>query len=117
MISLVFLVTSIVLVAVSQLMLKQGVVVRERKGAAAGGMLKMLFEPWVFGGLALNGVAAGFWLIAISRLELSYAFPFLSLNYILIPLGASYFFKENISRYRMIGIGVICLGVIMIAFS
>lgn len=115
-----YAILSIVLVAVSQLIFKRGVtLIGERDWSDQGPMkyIKMLFQPHIFLGLALNGIAAALWLLALSKLELSYIFPFLSLNYLLIPVGAAIFLKESLSRYRVAGIGIICIGLFFIAFS
>lgn len=79
--------------------------------------VKMALQPHIFGGLALNGFAAISWLLALSHLELSYVFPYLSLNYILIPIGAYFLFKEELSTRKFIGIGIICCGIFLIALS
>ncbi|MDX1907262.1 MAG: EamA family transporter [Bacteroidia bacterium] len=118
---MIYVVISLLLVTTSQLMFKKGIISVEKSGPAQGGalagILRMVFHPMVFGGLACNGLAAFFWLLALSKLDLSYIFPFLSLNYILIPAGAALFFGEKLSRYRIIGIVIICAGLFLIAFS
>jgi len=113
-----YVILSIVLVATSQFLFKKGVShsVSERSSAMQKA-LAIFFQPAILGGLFLNGIAAFFWLLALSDLELSYIFPFLALNYIIVPLGASIFYKEEITRMRIFGIVVICIGVIVIAFS
>lgn len=78
---------------------------------------KYMTQPALWIGLLLNGFAAFFWLIALSLVDLSYAFPFLSLNYIFIPLGAVILFQERLSPARIAGICVICIGLFLIAVS
>ncbi|MDX2245501.1 MAG: EamA family transporter [Bacteroidia bacterium] len=116
----IYLFTSILLVTLSQFAFKKGVSLPE-EGSESKGMvakiIQMLFQKHILAGLFLNGVAAVFWLLALSDLELSYVFPFLSLNYILVPLGAWIFYQEKLSFHRKAGIGIICLGIFLIAFS
>ncbi len=115
-----YAILSILVVALSQLIFKRGVSLLSQKEWAVSGVAKyvaMVFQPHIFWGLALNGLAAALWLLALSKLELSYIFPFLSLNYLLIPVGAAIFLKESLSPYRIAGICIICLGLFFIAFS
>lgn len=109
------------MVAASQFLFKRGVGIlaempeKENKGIVD--YVKMVFQPHIFFGLALNGFAAVSWLLALSHLELSYVFPYLSLNYILIPIGAYFLFKEELSAKKFIGIAIICCGIFLIALS
>jgi multidrug transporter EmrE-like cation transporter len=77
----------------------------------------MVTSPWVIGGLAVYGVGVISWLFALSHLELSYAYPFSSLGYVGIILGSYFLFKERISAIRLVGIGVIILGLLIISQS
>ncbi|MEL7339623.1 MAG: hypothetical protein AAGM67_03985 [Bacteroidota bacterium] len=117
----IYLVLSIVMVAASQFLFKKGVeILAERpKDEDAGlmGYVKMVFQPHIFIGLALNGFAAVSWLLALSHLELSYVFPYLSLNYILVPVGAYFLFREALSVRKFVGIAIICGGIFLIALS
>lgn len=120
--SIIYVIASILLVTVSQLLFKKGVSQLAGQPKPPGQsrvrhLVGMVFQPMIFGGLFLNGLAAIFWLLALSRLELSYIFPFLSLNYILIPVGAALFLGEHLSRYRRIGIAIICGGIFLVALS
>lgn len=114
-----YLISSILLVTVSQLFFKKGVTkVSEHQAEGIRAKITFaLFQKDIMIGLFLNGVAAVLWLLTLSKLELSYVFPFLSLNYILIPVAAYFLYKEEISNYRKAGIAIICIGIFIIAFS
>jgi drug/metabolite transporter (DMT)-like permease len=56
-------------------------------------------------------------LVVLSRVDLSFAYPFLSLAYVVATLYAYFAFHEDVSAYRIGGIGLICLGTILIARS
>ncbi|PSR13193.1 MAG: hypothetical protein DA408_00300 [Bacteroidetes bacterium] len=118
---LVYAVASISLILVSQILFKKGVLYLELRPDSSAGLLlrlwRMVFQKHIFSGLSLNVVAAGCWLLALSHLELSFVFPFLSLNYILIPVFSTILFHEQLSNYRLLGIGVICTGIFLIALS
>ncbi|MEZ4774695.1 MAG: EamA family transporter [Bacteroidia bacterium] len=116
----IYIFSSITLVTLAQFAFKKGVSVPEAEGPDKGMISKiiaMIFQKHIIAGLILNALAAFFWLLVLSGLELSYAFPFLSLSYILVPLGAWLFYKENLTVYRKVGIGIICVGIFLIAFS
>ena len=57
------------------------------------------------------------WMVVLSRLEVGYAYPFLSLGYVVAAVAGYYFLGESLSILRIAGILVICLGVFMVARS
>jgi multidrug transporter EmrE-like cation transporter len=79
--------------------------------------IDVLSNPWVLTGLACYVLSVGVWLVVLSRVEVSFAYPFLSIGYAVTALIAYFYFGENVSMMRISGIGVICLGVAMIARS
>ena len=117
----IYLFLSILLVTCSQFLFKRGVnsLPKGVEGQKKGLMdyVRMVFQRHIFLGFALNGLAAVAWLLALSHLELSYVFPYLSLNYILIPVGAHFLFNEKLSLTKSIGITIICGGIFLIALS
>jgi drug/metabolite transporter (DMT)-like permease len=76
--------------------------------AGAGGVLT---------GLAFYGFSTVLWLYALSRVELSYAFPFLSLALVAIMIGARVGLAERLRSTRLIGVAFIVLGVILVGLS
>ncbi len=72
---------------------------------------RVLVRPLVVVGLGLYGLSAFLWLIVLSRVELSYAYPMISLNYVLV-IGLSWaIFHERLSWSKFLGTLIICLGV------
>lgn len=63
------------------------------------------------GSTALLGLGLLFWMIVLTKVELSLAYPLLSINYVLILLGARYLFKEKIPLQRWLGVFIILIGV------
>jgi len=80
-------------------------------------LAQAITDPRILGGLALNGVAALGWIVALRQLEISYLFPLLSINYLVVPVGAWWFFQETVSPRRRLAIVVICVGVALCLFS
>jgi len=104
-----------------QLAIKLGV---NRLGAAAmvaagpASILMTAFRsPLVWLGLALYGVGALAWILVLTRLDLSLAYPFLALNFVLITVVSRLFLGEAIPGLRWGGIIVICFGILLIARS
>jgi multidrug transporter EmrE-like cation transporter len=53
----------------------------------------------------------------LSRVELSFAYPFLSLAYVVVAAYAYFVFKEDVNNFRIAGIALICMGTILISRS
>jgi drug/metabolite transporter (DMT)-like permease len=75
----------------------------------------ILQSPLVLVGLVLYGIGSLAWIAVLARMDLSYAYPFLALNFILITLVSRLALGETIPTTRWIGIVVICLGIVLIA--
>ena len=57
------------------------------------------------------------WILALSRVEVSVAYPLLSIGYIVNAIAAWYLFGEAVSPMRITGIGIIVIGVYVVARS
>ena len=110
---------SVAIGAFAQIALKSAVSGPLGGGNAAASFwwLTLLRSGWLWLYLACCGAATGLWLLALSGLNISYAFPMLSVSYVLVAVLARVFLKEAVSMRRWIAIGVICCGVILIARS
>jgi drug/metabolite transporter (DMT)-like permease len=79
--------------------------------------LRIATSPWVILGLAIYASGTFFWLVALSRVELSFAYPFASLSYVLILAASWAFLGETVSLLRLAGVVTICLGVLIVSQS
>jgi multidrug transporter EmrE-like cation transporter len=77
----------------------------------------ILRTPMVLAGLALYAVGAVAWIAVLRRMDLSYAYPFLALNFVLIALVSQFILGESVPLVRWLGIGAICVGLLLIANS
>ena len=68
-------------------------------------------------GMVLYGLSFVLWVKVLSKVELSYAYPLVSLGYIVIMVFSYFYFKEEISFYRAIGVSFIAIGVVFVARS
>lgn len=114
----VFIAFSTVFGICGQLMLKHGMSRMGSVNAVGGSLIRgIITSPWVIGGLVVYGLGVINWLLALSHLELSYAYPFASLSYIGIIIGSYFIFKERITMLRVAGIAVIIAGVLVTSLS
>lgn len=89
-----------------------------RMGSGVPGLVTaILTSPLLLAGLVLYGVGALAWIAVLSRLNLSTAYPFLALNFVLIALVSRFFLGEEIPILRWIGIGCIVVGILFVARS
>lgn len=78
-----------------------------------GYVITLLQSPWVISGFVSAFLAAVSWMLALSHFPLSYAYPFMSLSFILVPFFSALFFKEVIQVPQLVGLFFIVLGVII----
>lgn len=79
--------------------------------------MKLALEPHILGGIACYVVSVVVWILALSRVEVSVAYPMLSIGYVVNAVAAYYLFGEAVSATRLAGIGVIVFGVFIVARS
>jgi len=77
--------------------------------------IKILLNPFVIAGLVGFFVSMLIWLYVLSRMELSFAYPFVALNYVLILFGSYFLFKETITPIKIVGVVTIIIGVCLVA--
>lgn len=82
-----------------------------------GVFLRAAVNPYVILGLFCYGTGFLVWLIVLAKAEVSYAYPMISLGYVLTAVLAWQLFGENITVTRMAGIVITCLGVFIISQS
>jgi drug/metabolite transporter (DMT)-like permease len=79
--------------------------------------LRAARNPYVLVGLFCYGTGFLVWLIVLAKAEVSYAYPMISLGYVLTAIMAWHLFGENVTLTRLAGIFITCLGVFIIARS
>ena len=107
--------------AAAQIMLKKGMLsvgaVSFEGGALAGAAIRMAINPYIVMGLFTFVISMASHLVVLSRVELSFAYPFLSLAYVVVAVYAYVVFQEDLNAYRIAGISLICCGTVLIAQS
>jgi drug/metabolite transporter (DMT)-like permease len=116
-----FIFTGIMLNALAQLLLKAGTnavgAIHLDSGHLLPTAIKLATQLPILGGLACYVVSVGVWIIGLSRIDVTIAYPLLSLGYIVNAIGAWYFLGETMSMQRLLAVGVIIVGVALLARS
>ena len=119
--SLALIVTGVLLNAVAQLALKAGVKDLGPIGLSLDQVWpvssRLMAEPYLWTGLGWYGVCVVIWILALSRVEVSIAYPMLSLGYVVNAAAAWWLFGEALGPMRLLGIGIIIVGVYILARS
>jgi multidrug transporter EmrE-like cation transporter len=118
-ISFSLIMTGVLLNAAAQLLLKAGTNAVGRFEFSLANIvpvgMKLAFEPHIVGGLACYVVSVVVWIMGLSRVEVSIAYPMLSVGYILNAVAAWYLFGESMTAQKLVGIAFIVLGVFLVA--
>lgn len=121
LISFLLILTGVLLNAAAQLLLKAGTTRVGEIPLSAHGVLaagwRLAFEPHILGGIACYVVSVVVWILALSRVPVSVAYPMLSIGYVVNALAAWLWLGESVSLVRIAGIGIIILGVFIVARS
>lgn len=113
---------SIALSAVAQVLLKLGMTDGDVRGAIASGspigiVQAVLLSPGVVGGLVLYGLGTVLWLAVLARAELSQAYPFVGLSFVLTAAMGYFLFADALTLGRIAGIALIVAGVVLVGRS
>jgi len=101
-----------------QLCIKRGMlIVSEEHAGIIVTLFRGLTNIWVILGLLFAVIAAFAWMIALSKMALGYAYPFLSITFPIVVILSSIIFKESISINTYIGLGFIVIGLIIASFG
>lgn len=107
--------------AAAQLMLKHGMMSLGQINFSSDTFIQKLFQivfnPWVFAGLSTFVISMASHLYVLSKVDLSYAYPFLSLAYVAVAVFAWLLFNEELGGLKIAGIAFICIGTVLIAQS
>ena len=120
-VSFSFLMAGVLLNAAAQLFLKAGT---NRIGEFAFSLenvmpigMKVASSPFILSGLACYGVSVVVWILGLSRVPVSIAYPMLSVGYIVNAFAAWFLFGESVTAQKLVGIGFIVVGVYLVARS
>ena len=119
--ALIYILAAVLASAVGQLVLKKGMgsmgALTLDAGHLGGILARIITNPYVLLGLAIYACGTLFWLVALSRVDLSYAYPFVSFSYVVMLIASWLLLNEHISLLRIAGSAVVILGVLLISRS
>ncbi|MFN2590093.1 MAG: EamA family transporter [Actinomycetota bacterium] len=112
---------SVLLAALAQLTLKHGMTQIARHGGAlefgtpVETVRRIVTNASVLGGLALFVLSASVWLVVLSRVSLSFAYPFVSLTYVMILLFDRFVLRDPVPGLRWGGVALIVAGIVLVS--
>ena len=119
LVSFSLIIIGVLLNAASQLLLKAGTNTIGHFEFSAENIMpigwKLATEWHIVMALTFYAISVVIWILALSRVQVSIAYPMISLGYVVGAVAAWWFFNEALNPTKMIGIGVIILGVVIIS--
>jgi len=112
--SYVYVAATVMLTVYGQLVIKWQVAEAARQGEPAeraAFLLGLLINPWIVSALAAAFGAALCWMLAVVKLDLSHAYPFVSLSFVLVLFLSAGLFGEPLSLAKISGVALILAGV------
>lgn len=82
-------------------------------GAKIGFLFGLLLNPWIVSGFLAAFLASLCWMAAMTKFNLSHAYPFMGLSFVLVLFGSGIFFGEAVSALKITGTALIVLGIIV----
>lgn len=105
-----------------QLMLKSamneiGHIGVQELGSPGSTVARAAREPRLWTGLGLFGVSALFWLVVLSRIPLSVAYPSVGMSYVFVVLFSRLWLHEHVPPLRWVGAAIVVIGIVIIGLS
>jgi len=118
--SILLILLSIVIAVGGQVLLKLGLNKIGSVNVSSLDSLGHLFlgiikSPMVLAGLFCYVISAAIWLVVLSAVQLSFAYPFIGLTYVLILFISKFVLKEDVNPIRWVGAAIITIGVVVIS--
>lgn len=113
-----FLMIAIALGAFGQISLKHGMSKVSLGGVGAGlvgDVIRAVFTPYVFLGFVCYAISSGFWLVVISKWNLSFAYPMIAIGYVAVVFLSRLFFREAVTPLQWVGIVLMCGGLAIVS--
>ncbi|MBX9796023.1 MAG: permease [Sphingomonas sp.] len=121
MTDLALILTSVAMSSGAQFALKMGASAPQVKAAIAGGGT-LVARAWALGttpmlvlGLTIYALSAAAWIVVLSRLDLSFAYPFVGLGFIMTFLVGALLLGEGVNAWRLAGTLLIAAGAVLVA--
>lgn len=76
-------------------------------------LFNLLLDPFIFSGFISAFIASFFWMAAMTKLDVSYAYPFMSGAFVLVFIFSVFIFSEPVSWQKVLGLVLIVAGIIV----
>jgi multidrug transporter EmrE-like cation transporter len=110
--------TGVLLNAAAQIFLKLGMKAIGEFSFSLTAMIpaavRVCLSPFIIAGMACYGISVVIWLLVLSRVDVTYAYPMLSVGYIATAFAGTILLGEIMTPFRWLGVLVICAGVVLI---
>lgn len=120
-VSFALILTGVLLNAAAQLLLKAGTNAVGHFEFHLDNLIpvgfKLAFQPYIMGGMLCYAISLVVWIMALSRVPVSVAYPMLSIGYVINAFVAWQWFGEALAAQKLIGIGFIVVGVVLVTRS
>jgi len=117
MLPYLFILLTVLLTVYGQVVIKWRVnalgVMPEDLNGRVGYFATFLFQPWVISSYAAAFLASISWMFAVRQLDLSVAYPFTGLAFILVLLSSAVIFNETITPTKIFGVALIIGGIFL----
>ena len=108
---------TVALTVLSQIIIKWQVLAAGALPEAAGDkalfLARLLINPWIVFALAAAFAAAVTWMAAMTKLDLSHAYPLLSTVFVLVPLASVMLFNEPVTTPKIMGLALVVAGIVI----
>ncbi|PHV07829.1 hypothetical protein CSQ96_08020 [Janthinobacterium sp. BJB412] len=101
-------------IAIKMQVLQAGALPADGAGKLAF-LLRLLLNPWIISAFAAAFLASIAWMGAMTKFQLSHAYPFMSLNFVIVLALSAGLFHEPMSMTRLVGVALICVGTVVAA--
>ena len=117
--NIIIILSSILMSSTAHILLKKGMMTHALNGMRSDGVFSLVWtvgtNVWVLGGMFLHVSALIVWLWALSKVDISFAYPFLALGYVLVSAMAWMWLGEELSQMKILGMVVIIIGIFILA--
>jgi multidrug transporter EmrE-like cation transporter len=119
MLNIPIIILSILMSSTAHIFLKKGMMKHAVNAMETDSIIGLVWtvgtNPWVMGGMLLHVSALVVWLWALNKVDISFAYPFLALGYVLVSAMAWFWLGEELSSMKLLGMGIIIIGILVLA--
>ena len=112
---LILLLTVPIMIAFGQFLFKMAG--RNLTGDFGRDIFSIAFHPHFIGAMALYGIASFLWVIALSKTDISRAYPFMASGFVIVPLLGYLLLNETLNLPFFLGTGLIIAGIAVISYA